>query len=360
MQLKRTLLIAFATLITGGVLAQNTNPYAIFGYEATNEITYKNNPWAVYLRVKNLDTTSIIKELAFDFRYGYVYFYGENNLLLKEVNVPPDRLLRFISIDPKAGNFPWNSPYAFAENDVIRAIDLNGLEKYIRTYNNFRFEFDDQLPQQVSITKMTADDVQQTIVLNFNALNQQFGTSSLSLFAPHTSQQIASVQGFQQSPFFRGSTNQELAKNIYEGSVQPSLQQLKQRFGTDGEFATRVLAEFIGQSNEVQLNIVGNFEFLNYENVFMLTNDIPLYARNRRQAVRLFTEQRPQKVADAFFSPGGTVPGGILTHSRLDVRRRPVGGLRLRPIGKDPFGATLYFKYNFQGDPAPIPTTPSF
>jgi hypothetical protein len=38
---------------------------------------------------------------------------------------------RFLSVDPLARSFPWNSPYSYAEGDVIRSIDLDGLEKYI-------------------------------------------------------------------------------------------------------------------------------------------------------------------------------------------------------------------------------------
>ena len=41
------------------------------------------------------------------------------------------RLGRFISRDPLAAQYPWNSTYAFAENDVIRAMDLEGREKLI-------------------------------------------------------------------------------------------------------------------------------------------------------------------------------------------------------------------------------------
>ena len=41
------------------------------------------------------------------------------------------RIGRFLSFDPLFKSYPWNSPYAFAENDVIRAIDLDGAEKYI-------------------------------------------------------------------------------------------------------------------------------------------------------------------------------------------------------------------------------------
>jgi len=35
---------------------------------------------------------------------------------------------RFLSVDPIADSYPWNSPYAFAENRVIDGIDLEGLE----------------------------------------------------------------------------------------------------------------------------------------------------------------------------------------------------------------------------------------
>ena len=38
---------------------------------------------------------------------------------------------RFLSVDPLTKSYPWNSPFAFAENDVIRSIDLDGLEKFI-------------------------------------------------------------------------------------------------------------------------------------------------------------------------------------------------------------------------------------
>jgi len=35
---------------------------------------------------------------------------------------------RFLSIDPLVADYPWNSPYAFAENKVIQFVELEGLE----------------------------------------------------------------------------------------------------------------------------------------------------------------------------------------------------------------------------------------
>ena len=72
------------------------------------------------------------------FTAGSGYRYGFNGKELdKEDPIQYDygfriydpRLGKFKSVDPLITSFPWNSPYAFAENDVIRCIDLEGKEK---------------------------------------------------------------------------------------------------------------------------------------------------------------------------------------------------------------------------------------
>jgi RHS repeat-associated protein len=45
-----------------------------------------------------------------------------------EYRMHDSRIGRFLSIDPLAFKYPWNSPYAFAENKVIQFIELEGLE----------------------------------------------------------------------------------------------------------------------------------------------------------------------------------------------------------------------------------------
>ena len=47
---------------------------------------------------------------------------------------------RFNGSDPLHSKYPWNSTYAFAENDVIRSIDLEGLEKVTVTGNAIKIE----------------------------------------------------------------------------------------------------------------------------------------------------------------------------------------------------------------------------
>lgn len=45
-----------------------------------------------------------------------------------EYRMHDPRIGRFMSIDPLATKYPWNSPYAFSENRVIDMVELEGLE----------------------------------------------------------------------------------------------------------------------------------------------------------------------------------------------------------------------------------------
>jgi RHS repeat-associated protein len=47
-----------------------------------------------------------------------------------EYRIQDSRLGRFLSIDPLKSDYPWNSPFSFAENRVVDGIDLEGLEFY--------------------------------------------------------------------------------------------------------------------------------------------------------------------------------------------------------------------------------------
>lgn len=56
---------------------------------------------------------------------------GAGNSVSFKYRIHDPRLGRFLSVDPLGHDYPWNSTYAFAENDVIRSIDLEGLERAI-------------------------------------------------------------------------------------------------------------------------------------------------------------------------------------------------------------------------------------
>jgi RHS repeat-associated protein len=67
-----------------------------------------------------------------DVRYGFQGQEEDDELWSGSVSfkyrVEDARLGRFFSVDPLSSKFPWNSPYAFAENRVIDGIELEGLE----------------------------------------------------------------------------------------------------------------------------------------------------------------------------------------------------------------------------------------
>jgi RHS repeat-associated protein len=68
------------------------------------------------------------------YRYGFQgqerddEIKGSGNSINYKYRVHDPRLGRFLSLDPIASEFPWNSPYAFSENRVINSIELEGLE----------------------------------------------------------------------------------------------------------------------------------------------------------------------------------------------------------------------------------------
>jgi len=89
--------------------------YGAFGMEMVGK-NYSSNSYRYGFNGKEKDDE--IKGAS-----GTSYDYG--------FRIYDPRLGRFLSTDPLSKHFAWNSSYAFAENDVIRSVDLEGLEKFI-------------------------------------------------------------------------------------------------------------------------------------------------------------------------------------------------------------------------------------
>ena len=70
-----------------------------------------------------------------NYRYGFQgqekddELKGSGNSVNYKYRMHDPRIGRFFAIDPLTKSYPWNSPYAFSENRVIDAIELEGLEK---------------------------------------------------------------------------------------------------------------------------------------------------------------------------------------------------------------------------------------
>ena len=127
----KTLIATFFLVFTFGLSnAQNDNPYAKFGYEG-NTLETPQERLDYMLIIPNQDTLSTIKKVGIEPNKAKYYLIGKDDKILYQQAISKEQMARFLSVDPLAKDYPHNSTYAFAENDVIRSIDLEGLEKLI-------------------------------------------------------------------------------------------------------------------------------------------------------------------------------------------------------------------------------------
>ncbi len=111
--------------LTYGIQAQR--PFKELGLDDEVEVITLSN--GRYIEHFENDTLQQIGSVMFNTITNKVeYIIPEDDLERVRIAKRDREVSRFLSIDPLARNFPWNSPYAFAENRVIDCIDLEGLE----------------------------------------------------------------------------------------------------------------------------------------------------------------------------------------------------------------------------------------
>jgi RHS repeat-associated protein len=71
-----------------------------------------------------------------DYRFGFNGKETDSETDLQDYGfrIYNPALGKFLSVDPLTASYPWYTPYQFAGNMPIWAIDLDGLEQYIKTY----------------------------------------------------------------------------------------------------------------------------------------------------------------------------------------------------------------------------------
>lgn len=111
---------------------------------------------------------------------------GWNTYQMKFRTMDP-QIGRFLQVDPLAPKYAYNSTYAYAENDVIRAIDIEGLEKYIVTMRAFIPQDKVSNPNPFSSNKTFAGDNRMQYQANATSyrteqkVNADFDNKSLSV-----------------------------------------------------------------------------------------------------------------------------------------------------------------------------------
>ena len=139
-----------------------------FGREQNGRIFNKDNSEFGYNGKQNIKEWSA--RLGGTQNYGFRIKSGEG----------------FLSRDPLASNFPWYTPYQFAGNKPIVAIDLDGLEEYvvINTYDSDAPEL--TLVNTQIITVVNKSDVHQNLKLSDKFTNEYFGNSNVLVITTFT------------------------------------------------------------------------------------------------------------------------------------------------------------------------------
>jgi RHS repeat-associated protein len=93
-----------------------------------------SNPYHENSLGQNLTSKKSVQKV----RKGYVYSFqnqehddeikGRGNSINYTYRMHDPRLGRFFAVDPLEKDYPWNSVYAFSENRVLDAVELEGLE----------------------------------------------------------------------------------------------------------------------------------------------------------------------------------------------------------------------------------------
>jgi RHS repeat-associated protein len=104
-----------------------------------NMVAVKN--WKMTIFNKEITEEIYVSESTFTYKPKYRYGFqgqerddemkGIGNSWNFKYRMYDPRLARFFAVDPLFKDYPHNSTYAFSENDIIRAIELEGAEKKI-------------------------------------------------------------------------------------------------------------------------------------------------------------------------------------------------------------------------------------
>ena len=116
--------------------AQNDNPYSVFGYQGKVLKTEEEISGKQYLFLNTNDTTQQLKTIAFNTKTRLIEYIDHNDKIYKTDSLLPTFVLRFLSTDPHAKNYPGLSPYNFVGNMPIRAVDPDGRDIYILFYTS--------------------------------------------------------------------------------------------------------------------------------------------------------------------------------------------------------------------------------
>jgi RHS repeat-associated protein len=119
------------------------------------------------------------------YRYGFQNqekddeLKGAGNSVNYKYRMHDPRVGRFFAVDPLASKYPWNSTYAFSENRVLDAIELEGLEAYF--IHGTKYAMGNDYSKDVHSGQMSMDNLKRIgNVFSNKTFNRGFNWSGLN------------------------------------------------------------------------------------------------------------------------------------------------------------------------------------
>lgn len=116
-------IVAIILTAVSSFAAYAQNPYEVFGYNS--KVNYDESKQDLY-RVANTNPNDEIKFITFNFDKKIVELLDSKDSIIQTLKIDNEKLLRWLSVDPKSSKYPNASPYNFVLNNPTNAIDPDG------------------------------------------------------------------------------------------------------------------------------------------------------------------------------------------------------------------------------------------
>jgi hypothetical protein len=164
-EMKKYFTLVFSVLLSLSVIAQNSDPYKIFGH--TSKVKYQSR-YTDLLMAKNSDTLSPVKYLAFDMEKSTVYLLATKDSVIGKATFERESILRWLSVDPMAKERSWLTPYNFVQNNPLSRVDPTGaLDDWVQDAEG-NIKWDNNANSQAT-TKAGETYLGKTLTFSFNS-----------------------------------------------------------------------------------------------------------------------------------------------------------------------------------------------
>ena len=203
MKLKQLLPSLLLLIFSSATFAQSENPFASIGKKGKiltltkgqyNETFDTDTIQQIGSSLINVRTMKVVKLLTDD---------------ESKTRLEGERHSRFLSVDPLTGKYAGWTPYAYAMNDVIRCIDLDGAEKKVVIHWTDGL-YGDGTPK---ITKTTVDINKNIVFIN---------TSAATGLPLNDGKKYAGTEVYYALPDGRFVQGQTMYEEIIPGGLKPS------------------------------------------------------------------------------------------------------------------------------------------